>query len=91
VNRIERKLWEGGIFLAAATAGLLARQGLGLLWRETQGEEPPENPAATGVTWADALGWAVASGIAIGVGHVLARRGATAAFRAVADEDPPDV
>ena len=91
MKRIERKLWEGGIFLAAAAAGLLARQSLKLLWRETQNEEPPENPAAPGVTWPDALGWAVMSGVAIGVTHVLARRGVTAAFRAVADKDSPDV
>lgn len=91
MNRIEKKVWEGAIFLAAAGAGLLARQGLALLWRETQGEDPPENPAASGVTWRDALGWAVASGLAIGLSHTLARRGATAAFRALASEDPPDV
>lgn len=91
MNRIEKKVWEGAVVLVAAGAALLARQGLVLLWRETQGEEPPENPAESGVSWGDALVWAVASGLAIGVSHVLARRGATAAFRAVAHADPPDV
>lgn len=91
MNRIEKKVWEGAIVLVAAGAGLLARQGLALLWRETQGEEAPENPAESGVSWRDALAWAVASGLAIGLSRVLAQRGATAAFRALAHEDPPDV
>lgn len=90
MNRIEKKAWEGASFVAAALAGLAARQLIKLAWRETQGEEPPENPAASGVTWPDALGWAVASGVAIGLAHVLGRRATTAAFRAIADEDPPD-
>lgn len=91
MRRIEEKLWEGGVYLAAGLAGMAVRQALKLAWREAQGEDAPENPAATGVTWPEALGWAVASGVAIGVTHVLTRRGATAAFRAFSHDDPPDV
>lgn len=90
MNRIEKKAWEGATLLVAALAGLAARRLLKLAWRETQDEEPPENPAAADVTWADALGWAVASGVAMGLARVLSRRGTTAAFRAIAEEDPPD-
>ncbi|HUG00553.1 MAG TPA: DUF4235 domain-containing protein [Longimicrobiales bacterium] len=88
---IEEKVWEGGSMLAAGLAGLAAHQLLKVVWRESQGEEPPENPAASGVTWPAALGWAVASGVAIGLAHVLTRRGATAAFRAMSGGDPPHV
>ncbi len=91
MNRVEKKVWEGTSYLAAALAGLAARQLLKVGWRETQGEEPPENPAASGVSWPEALVWAVASGVAIGLAHVLSRRATTAAFRAVAEEDPPEV
>lgn len=65
----------------AVAAGMVTRRGCKELWSRYRGEDPPVNPAAPGVSWADALTWAVAVGAAAGVARVISRRGTAAAAR----------
>lgn len=46
------------------------------VWRKTARNEPPADPSAPGTPWGQALSWAVASGIAVAVGRLVATRGA---------------
>lgn len=46
-------------------------------WRTGTGEDPPDDPAAPGVTWSTALAWGVASGIVVGAARVVGHRLAT--------------
>jgi len=46
-----------------------------------QREEPPENPASRRVGWGPALAWTVATSVAVGVGQLVAERGAAAGWR----------
>ncbi len=48
-------------------------------WRRTRHTEPPASPAAPGTPWAEALSWAVASGVAMSVARLLATRGTATA------------
>lgn len=66
---------------AAMAAGVLTRKAMVAGWTKFRGNEPPLNPAAPGVSWANALSWAIAMGAAMGVSHVLARRSVSAAAR----------
>lgn len=59
---------------AAIVAGLLVRQGLEAGWSAARGQDPPKNPASPLTDWGEALTWAAAVGLAVGVGRVLGRR-----------------
>lgn len=48
-------------------------------WRKTRGSEPPADPASPGTPWAEAISWAVASGVAMAVGRLVATRGTATA------------
>lgn len=57
----------------------LSEKGLNKVWRKTRHSEPPADPASPGTPWAEALSYAVASGVAIGVARLVATRGAATA------------
>jgi hypothetical protein len=49
------------------------------VWRKTKKSEPPADPASPGTPWADALIWAAASGVAVGVSRLVTTKGAATA------------
>ncbi len=57
----------------------LSEKGLNKVWRKTRHTAPPADPASPGTPWAEALSYAVASGVAIGVARLVATRGAATA------------
>jgi len=62
---------------AAVAAGMLTNRLLTAAWKRWRGKDPPVNPAASGVTWSEALIWAGTVGAAIGINRVFARRTTT--------------
>ena len=77
----------------AAGAGMLAtsivRAGLRTGWKSFTGSDAPENPAARSTTWKQAMAWAIASGVAVGLANVLAQRSAAAGWEQWRGELPP--
>lgn len=65
---------------AAIGAGIVTRSVLKRMWTSATGEEPPNNPADPSVGWSQALTWAAAAGVAVGVGRVVGRRLAAGAY-----------
>lgn len=57
-------------------------------WRRTKHTEPPGDPASPGTPWAEALAWAVASGVAMSVARLLATRGVASAKLALTGRPP---
>lgn len=49
------------------------------VWQRTKHTDPPADPAAPGTPWPEALSYAVASGVAIGVARLLATKGTATA------------
>lgn len=49
------------------------------IWRKTKKTEPPKDPASPETPWAEALTWAAASGIAVGVARLVTTKGAATA------------
>ena len=49
------------------------------IWRKTKKTEPPADPASPGTPWAEALAWAAASGVAVGVARLVTTKGAATA------------
>jgi hypothetical protein len=74
---------------AAALGGMAVRQGLNQAWRLAKHDDPPEDPSSWDVEWRDAIVWTVASGVVMGLGRLLARRGAAAGWVRLTGHHPP--
>lgn len=61
---------------AAFGAGFVARQVITIGWKRVTGKEPPSNPESPDVALAEALGWAVVTGVGMEVARLLATRAA---------------
>lgn len=77
----DERVWSIVALGSAALAAIAIRNLLETGWEVVRHEEPPLNPAARSVSWGDALAWTVASGVAVGVGRMLAQRGAAAGWK----------
>lgn len=71
--------------LAAKTSRSVAEK----LWVKTKGGDPPRNPAARETTWGEAIGWAVATGVAAGLARLLASRGTAQVWQKATGHLPP--
>lgn len=65
---------------AAIGAGVATRSLITKVWEQATGEAPPNDPTDPGVSWQQALTWAAAAGVGVGVGRVVGRRLAAGAF-----------
>jgi len=66
----------------------LSEKVLTKVWRKTRHSEPPADPSAPGTPWAEALSWAAASGVAVGVTRLLATRGSATAVTKLTGRPP---
>jgi len=78
--------------LVGIGAGIVVRKisekALDKAWRKTRHTSPPADPSAPGTPWAEALSWAVASGVAVGVARLVATRGAATATAKLTGRPP---
>lgn len=67
----------------AATVGatMVARKAMSATWKISTGKEPPSNPEHPDVSMAEAVTWAIASGVAVGLARMLAGRKAADYYR----------
>ncbi|HVF04584.1 MAG TPA: DUF4235 domain-containing protein [Frankiaceae bacterium] len=86
-------LAEVGWKLAATSSSLVAARltikAVTGGWRKIKRSDPPANPASPSTTWAEAIGWAAASGVAIALARLAARRGAAGAWKKATGHLPP--
>jgi hypothetical protein len=75
------KTWS--LFGLAATVGatIAARKALTATWKVSTGKEPPSNPEHPDVTMGEAVTWAIASGVAVGLARLFATRKAADYYR----------
>jgi hypothetical protein len=72
-----------GSRLIGIATGIVVRkismQLLDKVWRKTKRTEPPADPASPGTPWLEALTWAAASGVAVGVSRLITTKGVATA------------
>ena len=85
----ERQQWALVAGAAGALGAFAVRNGLESAWKLAVGDDPPKNPAARDVPWRHAIMWTVATGVLIGLGRLLAERGAAAAWDNYQGRKPP--
>ena len=81
--------WRAISYGAGALAGLVTQRVLEAAWKGSRHASPPV-AADRGSSWTDALSWAVATGVGIGVSRLLAIRTAAVVWEAATHEPPPD-
>lgn len=81
--------WAAFAAGAAALGGVVVRQGLHSAWKLAMHDDPPLDPTSRDVSWRDAILWTVASGVVIGLGRLIARRGAAAGWERLTGQAPP--
>ena len=67
----------------AATLGatMAARKAMTATWKLSTGKQPPSNPEHPDVSMGEAVAWAIASGVAVGLARMLASRKAAEYYR----------
>lgn len=84
----DEKAWNIVALVSAGLAGIAVRNLLESGWEIVKREEPPQNPAARSVDWSEAVAWTVATGVTVGLGRLLAQRGAAAGWKKVRGHYP---
>lgn len=84
----DEKAWNIVALVSAGLAGIAVRNLLESGWETVKRDEPPQNPAARSVDWSEAVAWTVATGVAVGLGRLLAQRGAAAGWKKVRGRYP---
>jgi Protein of unknown function (DUF4235) len=82
--------WRAISYGAGAVAGLVTHRVVEKLWRGVRHGPPPPVPADRHGPLIEALSWAVATGVGMGISRLLAVRGAAVVLEAATHEVPPD-
>jgi Protein of unknown function (DUF4235) len=85
------KIWTVFSLVSALGAAALAKKALDKSWQVATGKQPPENPADPDVEIWEAVSWAVASGVAVGLARMLAQRKAASYYQRSTGHLPPDL
>ena len=82
--------WKAISYGAGALAALVTQRLLEKGWKLLRHASAPPVPADRRSSWAEALSWAVATGVGVGVTRLLAIRTAAVAWEAATHEPPPE-
>jgi hypothetical protein len=82
--------WKAITLGSGALAGLVTQRLLEVAWKAVRGATPPPMPADRRSSWADALSWAIATGVGAGVARLVAIRTAARMWEATIHETPPE-
>ncbi len=88
---LNKVAWKATATLSTLVAARMTAKAVTGGWKKVKRSDPPANPAAPGTGWGEAIGWATASGVAIALARLAARRGAAGAWRKVTGSLPPGV
>jgi hypothetical protein len=86
---LSRLAWKVTATGSALVAARLTAKAVTGGWRTIKRSDPPANPAAPETSWPEAVAWAAASGVAIALARLAARRGAAGAWRKATGHLPP--
>jgi hypothetical protein len=89
VARTKTLGWKAINYGVGALAGLITQRVLESVWTGVRDTSPPV-PADRRSPWPEALGWAVATGVGMGVTRLLAVRTAATVWEATVHEVPPE-
>jgi hypothetical protein len=84
-------LWKVVTLACGTAAGLATERVLVIVFERSLGRAAPRDPADRRTPWPEAVSWAAATGVGVGVARAIASRSAAAVWEAATDETPPGV
>lgn len=87
---VKKYAWKAITIALGALVGLAAQRLIEMPWKLFRGSTPPKVLADRRSPWLDAVSWAVASGIGVGVARLVAIRTAAGVWEAAVHEPPPE-
>lgn len=88
--RLQNYGWKAIAVGTGALTGFATQRVIELVWTAVRGSKPPKLAADRSSPWPEAVSWAVATGIGVGVARLLAVRTAAALWEAAAHAPPPE-
>ena len=85
------KVWSVYGLGATTLATFVARKAMTTTWKLATGKKPPQNPSHPDVSMGEAVAWASASGVAVGLARMLASRKAAEYYRRSTGHLPPNL
>ena len=82
--------WKAISYGAGALAGLVTQRLLESAWKKVRHASRPPVPADRRSSWAEALSWAVATGVGMSVSKFLGIRAAAVVWEVATNERPPE-
>jgi len=82
--------WKALTIGLGVLAGLVTQRALEVPWKLVQGSTPPKVLADRRSPLFDAMSWAIASGVGVGVARLLVIRAAAGVWEAAVHEPPPE-
>ncbi len=83
------KIWSIFSLISAVGAAAITKKALTTSWTAATGKQPPANPADPDVELREAVMWAVASGVFVGLARMLAQRRAAGYYAKSTGHLPP--
>jgi hypothetical protein len=81
--------WKVLVTASTVAAGIAMRKAVETAWEKGTGRPPPRNPESPETTWAEAIAWAMLSGVTVAMARLLATRKAAAYWRRSTGSLPP--
>jgi hypothetical protein len=82
--------WKAIAVGTGAVTGFATQRVIELIWTAVRGSTPPKQAADRSSPWPEAVSWAVATGIGVGVARLLAVRTAAVIWEAAVHAPPPE-
>jgi hypothetical protein len=90
VSFVKKYTWKAITIAVGALVGLATQRLIEMTWKLVRGSTPPKVLADRRSPWLDAVSWAIASGIGVGVARLVAIRTAAGVWEATIHEPPPE-
>ena len=90
VTLVKKYGWKAITIALGALVGLATQRLIEMPWKLVRGSTPPKVLADRRSPWLDAVSWAVASGVGVGVARLVAIRAAAGVWEAAVHEPPPE-
>jgi len=85
------KIYSVAGLAATVGAAMVARKLMSATWKLSTGKKPPSNPEHPDVSMGEAVAWATASGVAVGLARMLASRKTADYYRRSTGHLPPNL
>jgi hypothetical protein len=87
---VQKYGWKAIAVGTGALTGLATQRVIEFVWTAVRGSTPPKLAADRSSPWPEAVSWAIATGVGVGVARLLAVRTAAALWEAAVHAPPPE-